>query len=219
VANADDSALISADQRYLSLEPHGARGVPWRSRMTPDDIKIRHLVTFAVAAERLARKADVGLEAARSWLFEHCRRWSFVLLEVPPGCILPRLSAPSAFPFWEGVEGIGRSRLQVLCDEVEAAIPYLREEMDGPGLPPAPVRTASELMPKIKTKPTIPEQELLVELRRRGSEGDLTSSWNYDSSQLSVWCAEAHPTKPHGHQAIRNNPVLKAEHGKLAPKP
>jgi hypothetical protein len=128
MADADDSAPIGADQRYFSLEPHGARGVPWRSRMTPDDIRIGHLVTFAVAAERLARKADVGLDAARSWLFEHCRRGNFVLLEVPPDCIQPRLSAPSAFLFREGVRAVTDSRLQVLCDEVEAATPYLRED-------------------------------------------------------------------------------------------
>ena len=68
-----------------------------------------------------------------------------------------------------------------------------------------------------KTKTPLPVKEILEEIRRRAEANLLTSSWNHDSGELSIWCTSEHPGKPCAKPTIRGNPILKAEHAKLAP--
>jgi hypothetical protein len=132
MSDNDDDDRPTPDPYLVSLERWGAPGVEWRSKLKPLEIQFQHVIPFEVAAERLSRAADVSIDTARTWLFEQCKRALFVLLDVSPRNISPRLCGDSAFPeFWKGVDAVRRSRLQVLKDEVEAAIPHLRDEVHG----------------------------------------------------------------------------------------
>src|SRR3954451_11723934 len=98
----DDRPNPGPDKRYSGLSEHAAVDIPWRSSRMVDDVRRDDVLTFAVAAERLANLARVDLETARGWLFYRCDRWHFVIYDRPP----PGLPSVPGLRFQAGISAV-----------------------------------------------------------------------------------------------------------------
>jgi hypothetical protein len=133
MADEDDSEAEGFRQCLVIPDPvPRGRAAPWQTHLTLQDVRIEHLERFLPAAEQLAQRAGVEREVTRLWLLERCERGEFALFWIPPGHYLPKPTYPRTFPFYDGVDEVGRSRLLVLRDEIDKAGAYLREYIEGP---------------------------------------------------------------------------------------
>jgi hypothetical protein len=116
---------------------------PWYRQRLSSVIHERNMLAFRVAAARLAHRAKVEFEIARDWLWTKCQQRGFLMFWVAPGHRLPTVTDRYTFPISEGPEAVARSGALVLRDDIDVAVPYLREDIQGPiaiESPPVPPR-------------------------------------------------------------------------------
>lgn len=165
---ADDRPSPGPDKRYGSLSEHAAVDIPWRSSRMVDDVRRDDVLTFAVAAERLANLARVDLETARGWLFYRCDRWHFVIYDRPP----PGLPSAPGLRFQAGISAVMERPFLLLREEVDAAVPFLRNEVCG-GEPTSPKQSEPPQPRGLRRH----DQPLLQEMHEAIRDGKAGNPW------------------------------------------
>jgi hypothetical protein len=59
------------------------------------------------------------------------------------------------------------------------------------------VEKAAEATARPKTKPSVPINKLIPEMRRRARSGEIKQGWQTEAKALSAWCDTNYPDEPH----------------------